>query len=95
MRHLDRPATAWHAHCNRGLAKPDTSMETKFESTYALIVRSEEKSRTILETVVYVAFILSAVFSIWQFAQHPVTVPAAGLTPCVACTTSIDNNVHS
>ena len=50
------------------------------ESTYALLMRSEEKSRTVLETVCYGFFILSAVFSIWQFALQPVRVPAAGLS---------------
>ena len=57
------------------------------ESTYALIVRSEseEKGRGVLETVLYAVFILSAVFSIWQFARQPVTIPAHGLEPCLAC----------
>ena len=44
------------------------------ESTYALLVRSEEKGREVLETVIYFAFILSAVLLIWQFAQSPVSV---------------------
>jgi hypothetical protein len=57
-------------------------MNTKHEeSTYALLVRSEEKGRSILETVLYTFFILSAIVSIWQFAQQPVVVPAAGLQP--------------
>lgn len=51
------------------------------ESTYALIVRSEEKSRSVLEVVLYAVLILSAVFSIWQFANQPVVVPAAGFSP--------------
>ena len=51
------------------------------ESTYALIVRSEEKSRSVLEVVLYAVLILSAVFSIWQFANQPVILPAAGLSP--------------
>jgi hypothetical protein len=46
-----------------------------FESTYALLVRSEEKGRTRLETLVYALFILSAVFSIWQFAHQPIFLP--------------------
>jgi hypothetical protein len=54
-------------------------MNNQFESTYALLVRSEEKGRGVLETVLYVAFILSAVLMIWQFAQSPVNVPAAGI----------------
>ena len=56
-----------------------------FESTYALLVRSEEKERGLLETVLYAFFILSAVVAIWQFVQQPVNVPARGIEPCVAC----------
>ena len=63
-----------------------TLMNNEFESTYALLVRSEEKGRGLLETIVYAAFILSAIFSIWEFAtQRPVKIPAGGLEPCVAC----------
>ncbi len=57
------------------------------ESTYALLVRSEEKGRGVLETVLYTLFILSAVFTMWQFAQQRIEVPAAGLQ-CVACATT-------
>ena len=39
-----------------------------FESTYALLVRSEEKDRSLFEDVAYLIFILSAVFSIWHMA---------------------------
>jgi hypothetical protein len=61
-------------------------MNTSHESTYALLVRSEEKGRTALGTVVYTLLFLSVVLSIWQFAQQPVNVPAAGLQ-CIACET--------
>ena len=64
------------------------TMNNKFESTYALVVRSEEKGRGVLEIAVYAAFILSVVFSILQFALTPVTVPAPGTKPCVACHTT-------
>lgn len=46
-----------------------------FESTYALIVRSEEKERGIFEGAVYFAVVLSALFSIWQVATQPVALP--------------------
>jgi hypothetical protein len=59
-------------------------MNTPFESTYALLVRSEEKSRGILEAALYAALIFSAIFTISQLASHPVTVPARGLQ-CLAC----------
>ena len=51
----------------------------QFESTYALLVRSEEKGRGVLEAVLYIAFILSAVVLIWEFAHSSVSIPAAGL----------------
>jgi hypothetical protein len=54
-------------------------MNNEHESTYALIVRSEEKSRSVLEIVLYAAFSLSTLVAIFQFAQQPVKVPAAGI----------------
>ncbi|MDB6147769.1 MAG: hypothetical protein JWO45_1433 [Spartobacteria bacterium] len=65
---------------------PTALMKNQQESTYALLVRSEEKSRGVLECVAYSAFILSAIFAILQFVNHPVKIPAAGIEPCVACT---------
>ena len=59
-----------------------------FESTYALIVRSEEKERGLFEGAAYLVFILSALFSIWNVAQQPIELPKDG----VIHTTSI---VHS
>ena len=46
------------------------------KSTYALLVRSEQEERGWSETVVYLLFFASAVFSIWQVAQQPITLPA-------------------
>jgi len=60
-------------------------MNSQFESTYALLVRSEEKGRGLLEALVYALFILGVVLSILQFAQTPVKISAPGLEPCVAC----------
>ena len=45
------------------------------ESTYALLVRSEEKERSLFEAIAYGLFILSAVAAIWQFAQQPINLP--------------------
>jgi hypothetical protein len=56
-------------------------MKNNQESTYALLVRSEEKSRGALETVAYSTIFLSLLVAIWQFAQHPVNIPAGGLEP--------------
>jgi hypothetical protein len=61
--------------------------ENQHESTYALLIRSEEKSRNIIEMAICPILILGAVIAIWQFAQQPVNIPAAGLkgAGCVAC----------
>jgi len=57
------------------------------ESTYPLLIRSEEKSRNVIEMAICPILILGAVIAIWQFAQQPVNIPAAGLDAgaCVAC----------
>src|SRR6266516_1614756 len=61
--------------------------ENQHESTYALLIRSEEKSRNVIEMAIYPILILGAVIAIWQFAQQPVNIPAAGLkgAGCVVC----------
>lgn len=41
------------------------------ESTYALLVRSEDKKRALLETNVYDLVILSTLAAILQFADQP------------------------
>jgi len=51
-------------------------MKTHTANTYDLIVASEDKNRTVLETVIYVLFILSAVASILQFVVQPIVVPS-------------------
>jgi hypothetical protein len=49
-------------------------MNNESESTYALLVRSEEKGRGMLEMVVYALCILSAMATIWQFIGQPAPV---------------------
>ncbi len=56
-----------------------TTTETPFESTYALIVRSEERERGATEGAVFLLFMLSVLFSIWQVAQQPITLPVDGI----------------
>ena len=55
--------------------KTQTTTSEEFESTYALILRSDEKERSVSESVIYLLLIASAVFSIWQVAQQPFRVP--------------------
>ena len=49
------------------------------ESTYALLIRSEEKSRNVLEIAIHPLLMLGPLLAIWQFAQQPVNLPAPGL----------------
>jgi hypothetical protein len=46
------------------------------ETTYAMLVQSEEKGRSIMETAVYALLGLSAIVSILQFVQQPERLPA-------------------
>jgi hypothetical protein len=61
--------------------------ENQHESTYALLIRSEEKSRNVIEMAICPILILGAVIAIWQFAQQPVSIPSTGLkgADCVVC----------
>ena len=52
--------------------KPDIQL---FESTYAMLMRSEEKERGASEIIAYGLLIVSACFAMWQIALHPFTVP--------------------
>jgi hypothetical protein len=56
------------------------------ESTYALLVRSENEKRSLLEMIAYGLFILSAVAAIWQFASQPLNLPLATMPRTVSVT---------
>jgi hypothetical protein len=66
------------------------------ESTYSLLIRSEEKSRNVIEMAICPILILGAVIAIWQFAQQPVNIPAAGLDAggCIACVDDLQRLRH-
>jgi len=55
--------------------KTNKSLNPARKSTYALLVRSEEKERGLFETFVYGLLIVSAVVGIWQFAHLRVPSP--------------------
>lgn len=50
--------------------KPTKTNDEIHESTYALLMRSENENRSLLEVVAYGLFILSAVAAIWQLAHQ-------------------------
>ena len=57
--------------------KTNKSLNAARKSTYALLVRSEEKERGLFETFVYSLLVLSAVVGIWQFAHLRIPSPFA------------------
>jgi len=73
------------------IMKHKTLSTDGFESTYALLVRSEDKERNMFEGAAYLVFILSAVFSIWQMVQQPVTLPKGNVIHTTTVARSIDN----
>jgi hypothetical protein len=61
-------AISWHAVCISVGVNQIIIMNNQFESAYAVLVRSEEKGRGILEILVYAVFAFGVVLSICQFA---------------------------
>jgi hypothetical protein len=53
-------------------------MNNEGKSIYRLLVRSEEKGRSAMETAVYATCILSVVAAIFQFVGQPTPDPFAG-----------------
>ncbi len=68
--------------------KQNTLTAEGFESTYALLVRSEDKERSIFEGAAFLVVILSAVFSIWSSAQQSGTLPLGEVRHTTSITTS-------
>lgn len=56
-------------------------MKSQSESTYALLVRSEDTGRAAIEILIYALLVFNVVILLWQFALEPVKVPAVGLQP--------------
>jgi len=75
--------------------KQNTLSAEGFESTYALLVRSEEKERSMFEGATYLVFILSAVFSIWQMVQQPVALPKGDVIHTTSVARSANTNQPS
>src|ERR1700757_871484 len=63
--------------CMNKLTNATDEPENQHESTYALLMRSEEKSRNLLEMVIYPLLIIGAIIAIWQFVLQAVELPSA------------------
>ena len=66
--------------------KNSTHSAEGFESTYALIVRSEEKERNLFEGAVYLVLVLSAIVSLWQAAHQRVDIVRTSASTSIAQT---------
>ena len=49
-------------------------------TSYELLIASEEKGRTLIESALYLLLIGAAMVSIWQFSNQPVTFNRFGST---------------
>jgi hypothetical protein len=48
------------------------------ESTYQLLIQSEEKKRGLIEAIVYLLLVTATMTTIWQFGHQPVTFADLG-----------------
>ena len=63
------------------LIENSNQSDNELESTYALLVRSEEKNRNLLEMTIYPLLIAAGLMAIWGFAQQTIDIPATGIVP--------------
>jgi hypothetical protein len=62
---------------NGGISmKANSTSPEGFESTYALLMRSEEKHRSRFETLIYTILIVSTIFAVLQFGRQAVVMPS-------------------
>lgn len=57
---------------------------THHATSYELLVASEDKGRTLIESALYLLLIGAAMVSIWQFSHQPVTFNRFGSTSPLA-----------
>ena len=69
--------------------KTNKTLNPARKSTYALLVKSEEKERSLFETFIYGLLVLSAVVGIWQFAHIRVATPFADSKPAISSVVSL------
>jgi hypothetical protein len=55
------------------------SEEIRPRNTYELLVQSEDRERSFIESIVYLLLIVATSASIWQFSHQSVTLTSIGL----------------
>src|SRR5215213_4273222 len=87
MRRLAKVETRGTAPAIRTMRnKTQPTLMKTTSNTYSLLLRSEEKGRTIFEGLVIAAIVLSTAFTGWQFASSSVVLP--GMASGVQSTTA-------
>jgi len=62
----------------KGHTMTNQANQTHQESTYQLLVESEDKERGALEDLVYFLLVVATALTIWQFGHQPVTFADLG-----------------
>ena len=60
------------------MTNPSSASRDHHETTYQMLVESEEKELTITENIVYLLLVIATATTIWQFSQQPVTFSDLG-----------------
>ncbi len=60
------------------MTNPPAASPVHHESTYQMLVESEEKERVVIEGIVYLLLVIATATTIWQFSQQPVTFSDLG-----------------
>lgn len=55
------------------------SQPVHHETTYQMLINSEEKERGIVEDIVYLLLVVATSATIWQFSHQPVTFANIGI----------------
>jgi len=64
-----------------------------FESTYALLMRSEEKQRSRFETLVYTLLLVSTSFAVAQFGRQAMMMPSSIAHVSTTATAAVQQGV--
>ncbi len=67
----------------------------KTQSTYSLLINSQEKGRSLFEAAIYVLVMLTAVVSVGQFATETVTLPGQAAAKKASSTMVADAAVQT
>ena len=62
------------------MTTPSQTQHSHHQTTYQLLVESEEKERGAIEDIVYLLLVVATSVSIWQFSHQPVNFAGIGAT---------------